>query len=81
MKDTAVPLATDGLSGVRVIKESDAAVTVSTVDPVTEPEVAEIVVEPCASVEARPVVEIVATEGVADAHVTEFVRSSVELSE
>ena len=55
------PLATRRVAGVTAIDASTAAVTVSVVVPLTLPEVAVIVVEPVASAEARPVMQIVAT--------------------
>ena len=76
------PLAMLGLAGVTAIDCRAAAVTVSTVEPVTPPSVAVIVDVPVrhAGGQARRVV-IVATEVVAEAQVTWLVRSCVELSE
>ena len=78
-----VPLAMLGLAGVTAIDCSTAAVTVSTVEPVTPPSVALIVEVPGATRgrQARPAALIVATEVVAEAQVTWLVRSCVELSE
>ena len=56
-------------------------VTVSIASPVTPPRLAVMEEVPVARALARPVVEMVATEGVADAQVTWLVRFSVELSE
>ena len=69
------PLATDGFTGVTAIEVSAAAVTVR-VSPVTRhsSSAAVMVDEPVASVEARPLVEMVATAGFADAQVTWLVR-------
>ena len=75
-----VPLAADGLAGVTAILDSVAAVTVSTVEPLT-PRVALIVLGPVLSACARPALLIVATAGVADAHATEPVMFAVEPSE
>ena len=58
-----------------------AAVTVSTVEPVTPPSVALMVEVPVATAVARPPLVMVATEVVAEAQVTWLVRSCVELSE
>jgi hypothetical protein len=67
-----VPIAIEGVAGVIAIETSAAAVTVSEVDPLTEPEVAVIVALPCATVVAKPTVEpallIVATVGVSELH-------------
>jgi hypothetical protein len=74
------PLAMLGFEGVTEIVCNAAAVTVSTVDPVTLPKAALIVDVPVATAVARPAAVIVATEVVADAHVTEPVSTCVELS-
>ena len=50
----SVPSAIDELAGVRAIETSVAALTVKVVDPLTEPEVAVIVVDPCPTLVARP---------------------------
>ena len=60
----------DGLAGVTAIDCSTAAVTVSTVDPVTAPNAALIVLVPAATAVANPLLVIVATNGIPDAHVT-----------
>ena len=79
------PLAMLGLAGVSVMRSSTAAVTVSVVVPVRLPSVAVIDEVPCARVAAKPcepdVLEIVATEVLADTQVTWLVRLAVELSE
>ena len=75
------PLGTLGLAGVTAIDCKTAAVTVSTVEPVTPPSVALIVEVPVDTAVARPPLVMVATEVVADAQVTWLVRSCVELSE
>lgn len=59
---------------------SDAAETASTVEPVTEPEVAWIVEEPTPTPLARPAVEIVAMPVVREDQVTELVRFCEEPS-
>ena len=79
------PLGDAGLAGVTAIDWRAAALTVRTVEPLMPPSVALIVEVPVATAVARPcepaVLEIVATEVVADAQVTWLVRSCVELSE
>ena len=75
-----VPFAIVGFAGVTVIDWRAAAVTVSTVEPLMEPSVAEIEEVPVPTAVASPVVLMVATEVVADAHVTCPVRSWVVLS-
>ena len=57
------PLAIDGFAGVTAIDSSVAAVTVSTVEPVTPSDVAVIVDGPVATPVARPAAVIVATDG------------------
>ena len=69
-----------GLAGVTAIETSAAAVTVSTVEPVMPLNVALIFEVPAPTAVASPVLETVATDVVADAHVTWLVRSWVELS-
>ncbi len=79
------PLGTLGLVGETAIDRKTAALTVRTDEPVTPLSVALIVEGPIATPVAKPcdpaVFEIVATEGVAEAHVTWLVRFCVELSE
>lgn len=71
MNCSVVPGAIEGVAGETAIETRVAAVTVIVVDPLTEPEVAVIVVLPCATVVARPAVElIVATAGVFELHCT-----------
>src|SRR5271166_5954489 len=70
-----------GLAGVTAIDCKAAAVTVRTVDPVMPLSVALMVEVPVATPVARPAVVIVATDVVAEAHVTWLVRFAVELSE
>ena len=70
-----------GLAGVTAIDWSAAAVTVSTVEPVMPLSVALIVEVPVPTAVAKPAVEMVATEVVAEAQVTWLVRFWVELSE
>jgi hypothetical protein len=72
-----VPAARDGFAGVTVIEVSAAAVTVTVVDPVIDPELAETVVEPVATAVANPLVEILATAGADEFHVAVPVRSWV----
>ena len=78
---SVVPSGTLGLAGVTAIDCRTAAVTVRTVEPVIPPRVALMVEVPVATAVARPPLEMVATEVVAEAHVTWLVRSCVELSE
>src|SRR5205823_2497571 len=75
-----VPLAMLGLAGVTAIDCSAAAVTVRTVEPVTPFSVAVMLDVPVAAAVASPVALMVATEGVAEAQVTELVRFWVDLS-
>jgi hypothetical protein len=75
------PAATLGLTGVTAIDVSAAGSTVSVVLPLTLPSVAEIVVVPAASVDARPPAAMVAAVVFVDAQTTCVVRSCVELSE
>ena len=74
------PLAIDGFAGVTAMDCSVAAVTVSNVDPTTDPEVALMVLVPTATAVASPVVLTVAVAVVPEAHVTEAVRFCVLLS-
>jgi hypothetical protein len=73
-------LATDGLAGVTAIDCNVAAATVSTVDPLMAPDVALIAEDPVAKVVAKPVALMVATDGVAELHITLAVRFCVLLS-
>jgi hypothetical protein len=70
-------LAILGLAGVTAIEDKEAEATVRVVDPATPPETACIVEEPVVRAVASPVAEMVATDGVADDHVTEAVRFCV----
>src|SRR6266478_5496450 len=74
-----LPTATIAGFGVTAIDTSVAGVTVSSVEPVMFPLVAEIADVPVPTVVARPVMPIVATPGVAEAHVT-LASTCVELS-
>jgi hypothetical protein len=71
----------DGLAGVTEIDSSIGAVTVSVVEPLIDPNVAWIVVLPCAILLASPALLIVATDVNTEAHVTEPLRSCVVLLE
>ena len=76
------PAAIDGLAGVTAMLCRLAAVTLRTVEPLMRPSVALMLDVPAATPWARPVVApIVATEPVADAQLTEPVRSAVVASE
>ncbi len=70
-----------GFAGVTAIDSSAAAVTVSTVEPLIPLKVALMVDVTVDTAVARPALEIVATELVADAQVTWLVKFCVELSE
>ena len=74
------PLATEGLAGVTAMDFRVAAVTVSTVDPTIDPDVALMVLVPTATAVAIPAEPMVAVAVVPDAHVTEAVRFCVLLS-
>jgi hypothetical protein len=69
-----------GLAGVTAMDCNVAAVTVRTVLPVTPFNVAEIDEVPTAAPVANPALVIVATDEVAEAHVTLLVRFCVLLS-
>jgi hypothetical protein len=69
-----VPGASEGVDGVMAIETSDAAVTVNAVDPLTEPEVAEMVAPPCTTLTANPALLIVAVAGAFDDQVAVLVR-------
>jgi len=73
-------LATVGFIGVTAIDCRVAAVTVSTVEPATDPEVALIVLVPIATAVSSPPAVIVAVAVVPEAQVTEEVRFCVLLS-
>ncbi len=71
---SVVPALIEGPAGVTAIDTNVAAVTVSVVEPLIEPDVAVIVVLPCATLVARPAAPIVATLVVPELHVTVPVR-------
>jgi hypothetical protein len=71
------PLDTLGLPGVTAMEARTAGLTVSVVLPVMLPAVAEIVVEPAASVVARPLAAMVAVAVLEDAQVAVAVRFCV----
>ena len=76
-----VPLtASDELAGVTAIETSVGAVTVRTVEPLIDPDVALIVDVPMATPVARPELLIVAVAVVSEAQVTELVMFCVLLS-
>jgi hypothetical protein len=81
VNDSVRPWAMLGLAGVRAIDVTSAGVTVNVVVPLTAPDVAVITVDPVASVEATPELEMVATDALAEAHVTDVVRLTVDPSE
>jgi hypothetical protein len=72
-------LVIEGFAGVTAIDTSVAGVTVSSVEPVMLPTVAEIVEVPAPTAVAKPVALMVATPGVPDAH-TALLSTCVELS-
>jgi len=74
------PAVTVGFAGVTAMDTSVGAVTVSVVLPTMLPLVAEIVLVPAFSADARPALVIVAVVSVPDAHVTLAVTFCVELS-
>ena len=80
MNCCVLPAATDGFTGVTAMDTNVAAVTVSVVLPTMPPLVAEIVLVPAFSADARPALVIVAVVSVPDAHVTLPVKFCVELS-
>jgi hypothetical protein len=77
-------IAIEGFAGVTSMETRVAAVTVNAVEPLTEPEVAVMVVEPIAALEARPLDPLalltVATAVLEELQVTEVVRSWVDES-
>lgn len=66
-----------GFAGVTAMLERVGPVTVSVVNPITAPDAAWIVEDPALRAVALPVVEMVATAGVSDDHITELVRFCV----
>jgi hypothetical protein len=76
-----VPKAMEKLFGVTAMETSAAALTVSVVEPCTEPEIAVMVADPVAKLAANPCVPllllIVATEVVSELHCTVAVTSCV----
>jgi hypothetical protein len=74
------PFVTDGFAGVTAIDCSVAAVTVSKVEPTTDPDVALIVLVPTASAGANPPAVMVAVAVVPEAQVTDDVKFCVLLS-
>ena len=72
-----VPAAIDGSGGVMAIETSIAGVTVSSVEPATDPDIALMLAVPVPTPLESPVLLIVATETVSDDHVAVVVRSCV----
>ena len=72
-----VPNAIDGFAGVTAMDTNEAEVTVRMVDPVTDPEIAEMVVVPPPVPVARPPLEIVATPCDEELQFTVLVRFCV----
>ena len=77
MNCCVAPFAIDGFAGVTAIDCSVAAVTVSTVEPLIDDDVAVIVEVPTPAAVARPDALIVAVVVVPDDHVTVLVRFCV----
>jgi hypothetical protein len=77
---SVLPFTIDGFAGVTAIDTSVAEVTVSTVDPLTLPEIAMIVLDPAAFAVAIPPGAIVAVFVFWDCQLTEALRSFVEPS-
>ena len=77
----SVPTRIVGFAGVTAMLVRRRAATVSVVLPLTAPSVALIVDVPMATPWASPAALMVASAGVADAQVTDAVRSAVEASE
>ena len=77
MKGNSTPTAIVGLAGVTAIETSAALLTVSVVDPLTDPNVAVIVVFPNPVLVAKPVLLIVATPVFVELQLTDAVRNCV----
>jgi hypothetical protein len=77
---SVLPFTIDGFAGVTAMDTSVAEVTVSTVDPLTLPEIAMIVLDPAAFAVAIPPGAIVAVFVFWDCQLTEALRSFVEPS-
>lgn len=73
---TDKPSGTEVLAGVTVIEVSAAALTVRTVDPLMDPEVAVMVVVPWEALEAKPVLLMGATVAAEEVQVAVAVRSA-----
>ena len=80
MNCCVAPLVIDGFAGVTAIDCNVAAVTVKTVEPLTAPRVALMLLVPTPAPVPRPPAVIVAVAGVAEDHVTEAVMLAVVLS-
>ena len=68
MNCCVVPSAIDGVTGVTAIDTKAAAVTVSIVDPLIEPEVAVMLAVPSPMLVVSPAVLMVAVAGVSELH-------------
>ena len=77
-------IGTEGFTGVTAIETNVAAVTVRMLVPLTKPDVAVIVVTPVPAPVARPfepgALLTVAAAGSSELHVTDVVRSCVDVS-
>ncbi len=74
---TDIPSGTEELAGVMAIEFSAGALTVRSVDPLTDPEVAVIVVDPCDALEAKPEMLMGATVAGEEVQVAVAVKSAV----
>jgi hypothetical protein len=72
-----VPTAIVAVGGLMAIETSVADVTVSSLEPLTNPKVAEMLAVPCATLVANPALLIVAVVGVSDDQVAVLVRFCV----
>jgi hypothetical protein len=77
MNCCVVPRAVETVEGPIAIDTNVGTVTVKMADPLTEPEVAPILVVPCPRLVARPALLIVAVPIADDVHVTEGVKFCV----
>jgi len=76
----SVPIASEAVDGETLIEVRCAATTVKEVESVRDPTVAVTVVVPGASMEASPVLSMLATVGVDEVHMTPLVRSAEDPS-
>jgi len=69
-----IPAATDAVAGVTAIDVNTAAVTAKVAEPMTVPDLAVIVVDPCDAAVAKPAVLTVATEVFDELQVAVLIR-------